>query len=237
MKKYLLMALFGLFAVLPTEAQVYRNSRYYNPNSDRLDYSRSHRYGHRSTGNYWMTGDTYFGLRVGPSFATVSSDDPYLDGSSMKTGLNVGVAAGFAVAPRSPLFFETGLYYTEKGGKGNSGHTKFTYNLDYLELPLVLKYKLPIDGGTTIEPFLGGYVACGVGGKIKDFGEHAAYSSFSDHPYSFQRFDGGLKLGCGIASDLFYADISYEHGLANISHDDFETSRNNALMLTVGLNF
>ena len=89
MKKYLLMALFGLFAVLPTEAQVYRNSRYYNPNSDRLDYSRSHRYGHRSTGNYWMTGDTYFGLRVGPSFATVSSDDPARAIAAIRSSLTI----------------------------------------------------------------------------------------------------------------------------------------------------
>ncbi|MBR1400806.1 MAG: PorT family protein [Prevotella sp.] len=238
MKKYLLMAIFGILAVLPTDAQVYRNSRYYNPGSGRLDYSRNHRTTRAPRhGSYWYDEDSYFGFRVGPAFTTVSSDDPYLDGSSMKTGLNIGMAAGFAVAPRAPLFFETGLYYTEKGGKAKGNHVNFTYNLDYLEVPLVFKYKYAIDRDVTVEPFLGGYLACGVGGKIKDFGERAAYSSFSDNPYSFQRFDGGLRLGCGMSYDIFYADLTYDLGLANICHDDFDTSKNQALMLTVGLNF
>ena len=62
--------------------------------------------------------DVYYGLRFGAAFATVNSDDRYLDGGSAKTGLNVGAVAGFQVAYRSPVYFETGLSYVEKGGKG-----------------------------------------------------------------------------------------------------------------------
>ena len=77
--------------------------------------------------------DAYFGLRLGAGFATVNSDDRQLDGGSTKTGLNVGIAAGYQLIPSSPLYFETGLYYTEKGGKGNYEGKKFSYNLNYLE--------------------------------------------------------------------------------------------------------
>ncbi len=231
MKKIIILAMFSVLTVLPLQAQSYRHSRYYNPRSGRLDYSQRN---HRST--YWNN-DAYFGFRIGPSFSTVNSDDIYLDGSSMKTGLNAGVAAGFAVVPHTPLYLETGLYYTEKGGKGKVGGDKFTYQLNYLEMPLVMKYRIDIDRGFSIQPFLGGYLACGVCGKIKDFGERAAYSSFSDNPYSFQRFDGGLKTGCGLQFDMFYAEVSYDLGLANICHDDFDTSKNSALTLNVGINF
>ena len=106
-----------------------------------------------------------------------------------------------------------------------------------MEVPLVLKYQCKVDRDIAITPFLGGYLACGVSGKIKDFGIREAYSSFSSSPYSFERFDGGLRLGCGISYDLLYADIGYDIGLANISHDDFDTSHNGALILTVGVNF
>ncbi|MCR4854339.1 MAG: PorT family protein [Prevotella sp.] len=232
MKKLFLTSLACLLALLPLQAQNYQRSRYYNPHSGRLDY----RHG-RSTGT-WRGGSNYYyyGLRIGPSFSTVSSDDPYLDGSSMKTGLNVGMATGFNIN-RTPLFFETGLYYTEKGGKGKADGDRFTYNLNYLEVPLVLKYDVYMGNNFSIQPFLGGYLACGVGGKIKDFGAREAYSSFSDSPYSFQRFDGGVRMGCGIQYDMLYLDLTYDLGLANVSHDDFDESSNSALMLNFGLNF
>ena len=58
--------------------------------------------------------DVYYGLRIGGSFATVSSDDPYLDGGSLRAGLNIGAVIGLQVAPQAPIYFETGLSYIEK---------------------------------------------------------------------------------------------------------------------------
>ena len=231
MKKTIILAMLSLMTVMPLQAQNYRHSKYYNNRTGRLDYSRRAR-----TSNYWNN-DAYFGFRIGPAFTNVSSDDKYLDGDDVKTGLNVGFAAGFALMPYGPLYLETGIYYTEKGGKGRVDGDKFTYNLDYLEMPLVFKYNIQVSRNFSLQPFLGGYVACGVGGKIKDFRDRSAYSSFSDNPYSFKRFDAGLRTGCGIQYDMFYADVTCDLGLANICKDDFDTSRNSAVMLSVGLNF
>ncbi|MBQ4022743.1 MAG: PorT family protein [Prevotella sp.] len=235
MKKLILMAIVGLMAALPMQAQHYQNSRYYNPRTGRLDYRGGSRTTYRTRPASFM--DSYYGFRVGPAFTTVSSDDPYLDGSSMKTGLNVGFAAGFGISNHTPLYLETGIYYTQKGGKGKADGTRFTYNLDYLEFPLVFKYKHYVDNAFSVEPFIGGYVACGVGGNIKDFGQREAYKSFSDSPYTFQRFDGGLRLGCGLRYDMLYADVTYDLGLANVSHNAFDDARNSALMLNFGIEF
>ena len=87
----------------------------------------------------------------------------------------------------------------------------------------------------SIQPVLGGYVACGVGGKIKNYGDRVATSSFSSD--CFKRLDGGLRLGCGMAYDLFYADLTYDIGLANICHDEFDSSHNGCLTLSIGVNF
>ena len=114
--------------------------------------------------------DVYYGLRIGPAFATVNSDDRYLDGGSAKTGLNVGAVMGFQVAYRSPVYFEAGLSYIEKGGKGFCDGTKFSYSLDYLEVPLVMKYMIDVDRLFSVQPYVGGYLAVGVAGKIKNFG-------------------------------------------------------------------
>ena len=171
---------------------------------------------------------------MGPSFSSVSSDNDFLDGSSTKTGLNVGVAVGFGVSPYVPLFFESGLYYTEKGGKGKDD---FKFSLNYLEVPFVLKYIHNFDRSFSIQPFFGGYVAAGVGGKIKDYYYRESYSAFGDDIDQFKRFDGGLRMGVGVQYDMFYADLTYDLGLANIGHDDFDDTKNSALMLNVGINF
>ena len=102
-------------------------------------------------------------------------------------------------------------------------------------MPLVLKYNAVTSSGLCIQPYLGGYLAVGVGGKIKDFGNRHAYSSFDD--VGFKRFDGGIKVGCGIQYDYLYAEVGYDFGLSNISHDYFDTSRTGALYATIGINF
>ena len=223
--KRIMIAMLSLMLTMPLTAQ-YRHPRPYY----RYGYSRQSRpeY-HRSITN------TYFGLRIGGNFSTVNSDDRYLDGGSISSGLNAGAVVGFQVAPMAPLYFETGLSYIEKGGKGNYNGSKFTYSLDYLEMPFVLKYDCNIKRQLSIQPYLGGYVAAGVGGKIKDFGNRHAYSSFDDE--GFQRFDAGIKVGCGLQYGHLYSELGYDFGLANISHDYFDTSRTGSFFTTVGVNF
>ena len=179
--------------------------------------------------------DTYYGLRIGANFSTVNSDDRYLDGGSLRTGLNVGAVVGFQMVPQAPIYFETGLSYVEKGGTGHVDGVKFTYKLDYLEMPLVLKYNYIAAPLVSIQPYIGGYLAAGVGGQIKDFGHRHAYSSFDDE--GFRRFDAGIKVGCGVQFDHLYAEMGYDFGLSNISQDYFDTSRTGSLFLTAGVNF
>lgn len=230
MKKMVLLSAMLLMLVATASAQFYPDGRPIHPAKRGAYYGRPNTPRHHSY-------DSYCGFRVGLGLATVSSESHYLDGNKVKAGLNAGFVAGTQLVPGTPLFVESGLFYTEKGGKSENGADKFTYNLNYLEMPLVMKYYIDIDRYCSIQPFLGGYVACGIGGKIKDFGERAAYNSFSDSPYSFRRMDAGLRTGCGLQIDMFYAELSYDLGLANICKDDFDTSKNGALMLSLGVNF
>lgn len=233
MKKYILMALVGLVTVMPASAQNYRNSRYYNRNTGRLDYSHRNNRSYSHYGNY-STMPFYVGFRVGPSFSSVISDNDVFDGGSTKTGLNAGLAAGFNVSPYVPLFFETGLYYTEKGGKGDHD---FKYSLNYLEMPFVLKYIHNFDRSFSIQPFFGGYVAAGISGKVKNYRGRESWNAFGGDYAQFKRFDGGLRLGVGVQYEMLYADVTYDLGLSNVGHDVFDEAKNSALMLNFGINF
>lgn len=231
MKKILLMAIAALMLyIAPANAQAYKSSRYYNDRTGHLDYSQNH------NDSFFGQRANYYGLRIGPSFSTVNSDDPNLDGGNSQTGLNIGAVVGFALIDQEPLYIETGLFYTEKGGKKMlKDGKKMTYDLNYLELPAVVKYAIEIDDDFSVQPFAGCYLACGTSGKIRNYEERKAESSFSKQ--YFQRFDGGLRFGCGVGYDMFYADLTYDVGLSNICHDEFDKSHNGCLTLNFGVNF
>ena len=196
------------------------------------------RYGHtrvtpstRSGAGYY----TYYGFRLGLTGGTINADDPFYDAGGMRSGLNASFNADILLTPYTPLFFETGLQYIEKGGKKSSGAEKLTYSLNYLEVPLLLKYQLKLDNNIAVTPFLGGYLACGIGGKIKDQNLRMSENSFTDN--NFKRFDGGLRLGCGMMLDMFYVEAGYDVGLANISQDSFDSAHTGTLFANNGFNF
>lgn len=224
MKKIIVLIL-GIIMTVPTFAQ-YRDryDHYSRPNYQRHYNNYSH-----------QSGNVYYGLRLGVAASTVTSDDKMLDGGNTQAGLNVGFALGFQLAPHSPVYLETGLYYVEKGGKNTYNDTKLTYDLNYLEVPIVIKYKAYLDNDFAIEPYAGGYLACGVSGKAKNFGDRVADDSFSND--YFQRFDGGIRIGCGMEYQMLYAEIGYDFGLTNICHDTFDKSHNSCFFANIGVNF
>ena len=227
MKKTLLLSLLCMILAMPAMAQPgYRYGRGYNP---RIQTVGRH-------GNELIAWHSYYvGLRVGLNASHVSSESPLLDGSSMKSGLNIGIAAGTQLTYRAPLFIESGLYYSQKGGKSDSGNGKFTYDLNYLEVPVLIKYKHFVGNQTSIQPYAGGYLAVATDGQIKNYGTRTTFSSFEDG--YFNRFDGGFKIGCGVGYNMLYLDASYDIGLANIGQDNFDDTHNGCFTINLGVNF
>ena len=173
----------------------------------------------------------YYGARMGLNLASMSGDGT--DANSMKAGLNLGGVVGLRVSPSSPVFLESGFYYTQRGGK--DGDDKMT--IKYLEIPLILKYGIKATDDIAILPFAGPYFSYGIGGRLKGKYEGVKFdeSSFNyvNHP------DMGLKVGCGAEYDMLYFEVGYQFGIANIADDDVidETVHGNALFLNFGVNF
>ena len=233
MKKFIAFAMVALMVAMPMVAQRHN----YGPTpSNRYDYERSHS---RWIRNYYGK-DMYFGLRIGPAFSHVSGDGITYAGSS-KTGLHLGGVVGFEITNRAPVFFETGISYVNKGGKGSWLGHNVTTSLSYIELPLVFKYIYYTDLGLSIHPLFGGYLAVGVDGSIKNYDTHEKTSAFGKDSElglpRFKRFDGGLRIGCGVGFSMFYLDLSYDIGLANVCHNDYDSSSNGTFYLNFGVNF
>ena len=249
MKRILTLALVALVAAMPLVAQRHN----YGPGpGNRYDYERS---GSRWIRNYYGK-DMYFGLRIGPAFSHVGGDAISYAGGG-KTGLHLGAVVGFEITNRAPVFFETGLSYVNKGGNGDYHNQKFNTSLSYIELPLVFKYIYYTDMGLSIHPLFGGYLAVGVDGSIKNITTPKKTGAFGKNLRSnesvdklsvlpddenigfprYKRFDGGLRIGCGAGFSMFYLELCYDIGLANISHNDYHSSSNGTFYLNFGVNF
>ncbi len=192
----------------------------------------------------------YYGFRIGIDYTHISSKDPD-HGCGRRTRLNVGLIYGKGLSKSTPIYIETGLSYVGKGG-GNKEkeyegemQRKKDFNLDYLEIPLVLKYMYTTGSGFAAHIFFGGFFSCGIGGKIKEYpmGDenpneyYKKYSSFSDREDAFSRFDAGLRFGLGVSYEIFYVEFAYDLGLANINHGKMQGAHNRGAIFNIGVNF
>ena len=135
---------------------------------------------------------------------------------------------GLRVSENVPLFHESGLYYTERGGdklkgfpddpakdKQHDGH------LNYLEVPVLIKYGIATENDIAILPFIGPYVSMGISGNY----------AFLKHP------EMGFKIGCGAEWNNLYLEAAYQFGVTNIADYGDLSSHGHALGINFGINF
>ena len=77
----------------------------------------------------------YYGIRLGMNASTFSGDAD-MSRLDAKTGLTLAGTVGLRLSDVvTPLFLESGLYYTQYGAKEN----KDEVNLNYFEIPILIK--------------------------------------------------------------------------------------------------
>lgn len=233
-KRLLTVIFIGLLVAAQASAQRYGNYQERKPqqNYHNSTYTRTSRNGT----------DLYYGLRLGLALSTVNSDISEWDGPNSRASLNIGAVLGVQLTKSAPVFFETGLFYTQKGGRQSTDgdYGKLKINMNYIEVPLLLKYEIEIDDEFSIQPLAGGFLALGVGGSILDYTGNERSNWKSNESFSknkFKRFDGGLRIGCGAQYQILYAELAYDFGLANVGHDEFESTHNGTFYINLGVNF
>ena len=169
----------------------------------------------------------YWGVRLGINFAGIGGDIKSDEG---RTGMTLGGVIGLRVSDSTPLFLESGLYYTERGGNKLKGIHAIDPNiadksadghLNYFEIPLFIKYGISTDSEISFLPFLGPYLSMGISGDY----------NYLKHP------EMGFKLGCGVEWNYLYLEAAYQFGVTNIADFHNATSHGHALAINFGINF
>lgn len=164
----------------------------------------------------------YWGVRMGVNSTWLAGDM----GSRAMAGMTLGGVVGLRVAKQEAIFLESGLYYTERGGKTVNGKV----HLNYLELPVLVKGGFAVGNDIILLPYIGPYFSHGLGGSLQTPGEKV--SSYE----VFKRFDMGFKAGCGVEYSLFYLELGYQFGLHDISKTE-QNARTSSLFANFGINF
>ena len=172
----------------------------------------------------------YYGVRIGLTGANLSGDDIDCD---MKVGMTMAGVVGLRLSSTTPVFLESGLYYTERGAK-DIGYTN-------LEVPVLIKYGIKATDDIAILPFVGPYFARACWGKTKiadEDGKSVKVGSFDEKKWiGLNRMNMGFKIGCGAEYNKLYLEVGYQIGVTNISKKDALTIRSNALFANFGVNF
>ena len=174
----------------------------------------------------------YYGVRLGGTLASISSDIKGMDIDS-KLGMTLAGVIGIRLSSSVPVFLESGLYYSERGGK-DCGYNN-------LEVPLLIKYGFKATDEIAILPFVGPYFAYAFSGKTKiddGTGKKVKVGTFDEKEWmGLKRANMGFKFGCGAEYNHLYLEVGYQLGVTNVSKMDDVSAHSNALFANFGVNF
>lgn len=160
------------------------------------------------------------------------------DGTEAKVGFQIG--GGMEYDFGNNLSLQPSLLLTQKGTKGKMDDIDASFRPMYLELPVMVAYRIKADDNLNVVFNAGPYLAYGVGGQLKLTNDNASVGVdlFGDKG-CFNRFDAGLGLGVGFEVSRFVIGLNGEIGLANVLKKSVadQTSHNINFGMTLGYKF
>jgi hypothetical protein len=167
----------------------------------------------------------YYGVRFGGTSASVSGDVSV----GSKIGMTLAGIIGLRLSQSTPVFLESGLYYTQRGAKEDN----IDITSNNLEIPIVVKYGFQVSDNIALLPFIGPYFAYAVSSDY-DYKINGVEYEGAFRP---NRNNMGFKFGCGAEYNKLYLELGYQFGVTNFADKDGVTAHNNALFLNFGVNF
>ena len=197
------------------------------------------------------------GIKTGINFATVNVTSRYglLSTIKYKSGLIVGgfmkYKLGQMFAIQSEVYFTNkGMksYYDEEEEEGCLIKTKTTWELDYIELPILLTFNIPVRNSFKPFYFFGPALSFNLSAKEEYHSTEYEYEggdvidSFyevNDISSDIHNTDFGLIIGIGFNKNKFIFDMRYDIGLYNmfINTGDNFSAKNRALSILIGYEF
>lgn len=159
-------------------------------------------------------------------------------------------SAGVEIPLIKQLYIEPSLAIIQKGaqfsGKADGENLCMKVNPTYLEIPVMLGYKIALLEGVKFTVHAGAYASYGFGGKWSyetAEGNHESdafgntLSIEKSEAFSKKRWDCGVDAGAGIEVDRFLFRATYALGLTQVKRDAYGSIKNRGLAFAIGYRF
>ncbi len=165
------------------------------------------------------------GVKAGLNFSNLPGGPHEL---SSRTGLFTGLAIEYSTETL-PIEFESGVYFIQKGAegrykesiiKGDYEGNAGTFKLDYLEIPLLVKYRFVSQSAISPYLFAGPYLDINLNSEVKA-SKNIAY--IEDISAEINKTGFGVIIGAGgdfeISNRTFNVQARFSHGLSAVYED------------------
>lgn len=186
------------------------------------------------------SGQVTVGFQGGLSLAKISGDG-VADDLSNRTGISIGA---FLETPISGMLsFQPEVNYAQKGAKDSDEGFEVSLKIDYIEVPLLVKFDLPTSGSISphvlVGPALGFKAGCKIGGEQ---GGTDVDVDCSEDDIDLKSFDFGAIVGAGVGFPAGPGEARigarYNFGLLDVENSsEGEGVTNRAFSLLVGFSF
>lgn len=185
----------------------------------------------------WAGGESEYGFKVGVGSANLSGDvEEFVGKSDSKAVLSVGLFATGKIF--GSFYIQPEILYSQKGAKTDDVFD-VEVDLSYIEIPLLVKYRL--DNMKSFRPniFAGPAVNLLIGSKLDSY----------DAMDETMKFDASLEFGGGVdiltSSGYFLLELRYSMGFISVEDTDWDISEfsneldvtNRVLMIYAGYSF
>ena len=178
-----------------------------------------------------ICGETTIGVTGGVNIASLAGDD--VEGWDSRTAAYFG---GYIEYPFTPLFsLRPELLYTMKGGTTSEEDVDVTAKLDYVEIPVLFKVNVPMEGN--IRPFA--VVGPGIGFNTGATWEADGHEEDIEDVKAMDIgliFGGGVGFPVGGGRYTISLIVRYELGVTTIDDSDEEADvKNRTISIGAGL--
>lgn len=178
-----------------------------------------------------------FGIKGGTNIAEysfkengTSIDQESINGFTLGAVLEIGLGGN--------VFLQPEAIFIQKGSNVQLLNDDNKFNVNYLDIPVLLKIKILNSNLLNINLLGGPSFGMALNGEETQNGQTVDIN-FGDN--GLKRFDVGINAGGGIGVNLgsigVFGDVRYLFGVSNISDNDNREIKNKGLNLSVGLMF
>ena len=182
------------------------------------------------------------GIHAGVTLANLGINDGDVQvGIGPKAGFQLGTSFEFLISKRTATYFETGMYFTQKGAKMNEYGSSMQINQSQILIPAMITYYA---GRKKIFSVFGGfYYSIGVGGvsTLSLPGTGSVDVDTYGRDSQFNKSEFGLRIGLGLDFGALCFRLGTEAGLTRVVDQSVFSEvgnlKSSAMTLTLGYKF